>query len=80
MDDTTTRSQIRDHLKMIAKDFANGVFASPVATHAKVPPGVTGLREKKTEITYSYEEIPDGARIVIKKANVSALASIAVAN
>jgi hypothetical protein len=76
MDDTTTRSQIRDHLKMISKDFANGVFASPVATHGEVPPGVAGLRERKTQITYSYEETPDGARIVIKTANASALASL----
>jgi len=74
--DTTTRSQIREHLKMISKDFANGVFTSPVATHGEVPPGVAGLREKKTQITYSYEETPDGARVVIKTADASALASL----
>ena len=75
-DDTTSRSQIREHLKMISKDFANGVFASPVATHGEMPPGVAVLREKKTQITYSYEETPDGARVVVTTADASALASL----
>jgi hypothetical protein len=75
-DDSTTRSQIREHLKMISKDFANGVFSSPIATHGEVPPGVAGLREKKTQITYSYEDTSDGARVVIRTADASALASL----
>lgn len=63
--DDVTRKQIRDHLKTISQEFANGVFTAPIATHAEVPPGVSVLRERKARITYAYEETPDGGRVVI---------------
>ena len=38
--DEVTRKQIRDHLKTISQEFRDGVFASPIATHGEVRPGV----------------------------------------
>lgn len=60
-----TRAQIRDHLKTISQEFAKGVFTSPLATHGEVPPGVPAMRERKARITYTYEETPDGARVIV---------------
>src|SRR5947207_4869962 len=63
--DAQTRQQIRNHLRTIAQEFAEGVFASPIATHAEVPPGVPLMRERKAQITYSYKKTADGAEVVI---------------
>jgi len=63
--DPAARKQIRDHLRTISQEFADGVFTSPIATHAEVPPGVQVMRERKSQIKYAYEETPDGARVII---------------
>ena len=70
--DADSRKQIRDHLQTIAREFADGVFTSPTATHAEVPPGVAVMRERKARIRYRYEETPDGARVVITTADRTA--------
>ncbi len=63
--DADSLKQIRDHLRAISQEFADGVFTSPIATHAEVPPGVPVMRERKSRIKYTYEETPDGARVII---------------
>jgi hypothetical protein len=63
--DSGSRKQIRDHLRTISQEFAEGVFTSPVATHSEVPPGVPVMRDRKARIKYTYEETPDGARVLI---------------
>jgi hypothetical protein len=63
--DAASRGQIRDHLKTISREFAAGVFTSPIATHAEVPPGVTVMRQRKSRIRYTYQETPDGARVIV---------------
>ncbi|PYT29455.1 MAG: hypothetical protein DMG57_11610 [Acidobacteria bacterium] len=47
--DAETRKQIRDHLRTISQEFADGVFTSPIATHAEVPPGVSLMRDRKAD-------------------------------
>jgi hypothetical protein len=63
--DAETRKQVRDHLRAISQQFAEGVFTSPIATHAEVPPGVPVMRERKARITYRCTETPTGAQVVI---------------
>ena len=63
--DAETRTQIRDHLRTISQEFADGVFTSPIATHAEIPPGVSVMRDLKARITYAYEETSAGARVII---------------
>ena len=63
--DAESRQQIRDHLRTISQEFANGVFTSPIGTHAEVPPGVQVMRERKSRIRYAYEETQEGARVII---------------
>jgi len=74
--DDTTRKQIRDHLKTISRQFADGVFTSPIATHAEVPPGVPVLRDRRARITYGYEETPEGARVIIGTKDRTARAAV----
>jgi hypothetical protein len=64
-DDTETRQQIRDHLRTISRQFADGLFTDPIATHAEVPPGVLVMQARKARITYTYEDKPTGGRVVI---------------
>jgi hypothetical protein len=74
--DADSRNQIRDHLKTISQEFAEGIFTSPIATHAEVPPGVTVLRERSLGIKYTYEETPAGARVVIGTADRAARTAV----
>ncbi len=63
--DDVTLNQIRDHLRTISQEFADGIFTSPTITHAETPPGVSILRERKARIKYGYEETPAGAQDII---------------
>ena len=44
--------------------------------HDEVPPGVPVMKEKRAEISYTFEELPTGARVFIKSANPEALKAI----
>jgi hypothetical protein len=70
--DETSRKQIRDHLRTIAREFAAGIFTSPIFTHAEVPPGVSVLQERKAALRYSYQELLNGARVVIDSSDDTA--------
>lgn len=74
--DETTRRQIRDHLTTVAKEFAEGEFKAPVATHAEVPPGVPEMRSRKDRIQYRYEETSNGGQVVIATKDRKALAAV----
>ena len=74
--DDATRKQVRDHLKKIAREFAEGIFTSPIATHGEVPPGVEVLRERKALVQYSYEETAAGGRVIIHTADSRALTAM----
>jgi hypothetical protein len=74
--DAESRQQIRDHLRRISHKFADGVFTGPIATHAQVPPGVTVMRARKARISYTYEETPTGARVVIATSDGTALKAV----
>jgi len=70
--DEVTLKQIRDHLRTISQEFADGIFTGPIVTHAEVPPGVPVLRERKARIKYRYEETPKGAQVIISTTDRSA--------
>jgi hypothetical protein len=74
--DDATRASIREHLKMIAGDFARGDFSSPFATHGEVPPGAKEMARLKTDIHYAYEETAGGGRVVIRTDRPEAVAAI----
>lgn len=74
--DTEGRDQIRMHLSHIAAMFAAGNFKAPMLIHDQVPPGVPTLQRLKAEVSYRFEEIPDGGRVRIATKNEEALSAI----
>lgn len=74
--DSTNRNQIRMHLGHIAKAFQSGDFDIPMFVHDTVPPGVPEMKRLQKNIHYSFEETPNGGRVVITSANKEALEAI----
>ncbi len=74
--DTTNRNEIRMHLGHIAKAFQNGDFDIPMFVHDTVPPGVQEMKRLRKDIQYSFEETPNGGRVVIYSANKEAIEAI----
>jgi hypothetical protein len=74
--DANNRDNIRMHLAHIAQAFANGDFDIPMFVHATVPPGVQEMKRLREKIRYSFEETPNGGRVVISSSDKEVLAAI----
>jgi hypothetical protein len=74
--DSQNMQAIRSHLAHIATMSSNGEFSIPMFVHDQVPPGVPVMKDKRAEISYSFEELPTGGRVRIKTANPDALKAI----
>jgi len=74
--DTQSMQAIQSHLKHIATTFSNWEFSIPMFVHDQVPPGVPVMKEKRAEISYSFEELPAGGRVRIKTKQPDALKAI----
>ncbi len=74
--DSQNMQAIRSHLTHIATMFSNGEFSIPMFVHDRVPPGVPVMKDKRAEISYTFEELPTGGRVRIKTANADALKAI----
>jgi len=70
--DAINRNEIRMHLGHIAKAFQSGDFDFPMFVHDTVPPGVREMKRLQKNIQYSFEETPNGGRVVISSANKEA--------
>jgi len=74
--DSHNLQAIRSHLTHIVTMFSNGEFSIPMFVHDHVPPGVPAMKEKRAEISYSFEELLAGARVRIKASSPDALKAI----
>jgi len=74
--DTESLDQIRMHLSHIAGMFAAGNFEAPMLIHDQVPPGVPTLQRLKADVSYRFEQIPDGGRVRIATKNKEALSAV----
>ena len=74
--DYTNAQAIRSHLAHIVVMFSKGDFALPMFIHERVPPGVETMKQNRSAIAYTFEEIPAGGRVRIKTANPGALKAI----
>ncbi len=74
--DAATVKAIREHLQIIAKDFAAGDFAKPLAVHDAMPDGAATMKELRGEIGYAYSEIESGGRVRITTKNPRALEAV----
>jgi hypothetical protein len=74
--DSQNLQAIRSHLTHIASLFSNGEFSIPMFVHNQVPPGVPAMKEKRAEISYSFEALAAGGRVRIKTTNPDALKAV----
>ena len=74
--DVSDRANIRMHLTHITKAFENGDFDIPMFVHDTVPPGVPEMKKPREQIHYSFQETPNGGRVVISSTDKEALTAI----
>ena len=74
--DSTNAEAIRSHLAHIVTMFSNGDFSLPLFIHDQLPQGVPVMKEKRSEIAYSFEALPAGGRVRIKTTNSEALDAV----
>jgi hypothetical protein len=74
--DSASRDHIRMHLQHISKAFAEGDFTDPHEVHAEVPPGVPVMKDRKDKLSYRYESIANGGRVVITTEDSNALEAV----
>ena len=64
------------HLEHIATAFAAGDFALPMFIHSTEPPGVATMKAKRAAMTFAYERLPRGGKVVVRTADPDALAAL----
>lgn len=74
--DSKTVAAIRSHIKEIAAEFREGDYSKPKFVHERFPDGVETMRERRRSIQYRFEELPEGARIVISTKDAQALDAV----
>ncbi len=74
--DTADTQAIRSHLAHIVAMFSAGDFSIPMFVHDRVPPGVDVMKKQRSEISYSFEELPSGGRVRIKTSSVDTLNAV----
>jgi hypothetical protein len=74
--DTQNMQAIRSHLTHIVTMFSNGDFSLPMFVHSQVPPGITEMKERRAEISYTFEELPAGGRVRISTKNHDVLNAV----
>ena len=60
----------------IKRAFADGDFDIPMFVHDTVPPGVPEMKRLREKIRYSFEDMPNGGRVVLSTNDKEALAAI----
>jgi hypothetical protein len=75
--DSVGVAAIRAHMDTISKSFGNGDFAVPGFVHATGDvPGTAAMKRLKAEITYTPQDLPGGAQVVISTRNPQAISAI----
>jgi hypothetical protein len=74
--DTMGRDRIREHLRQIARAFADGDFSLPRRIHDQAPPGVDVMTARRAEIRYAYAPTARGGLVTISTRDAQALTAI----
>jgi len=74
--DTDDLKAIRMHQKHVVSMFSNGNFSVPMFIHSQTPPGVAEMKDRRADITYTFEDLPTGGRVRIETANHDAMNAI----
>ena len=75
-DDSVGVSQIRAHIREIARAFKAGDFSTPSFVHMQDVPGTRIMRERRVAITYDARDLPRGAELLIQTNDPDALKAI----
>lgn len=67
---------IRSHLTHIVIMFSDGDFSIPMFIHDQVPAGVEVMKKGHGQISYSFEEMPAGGRVLIKTKSEETLKAV----
>jgi hypothetical protein len=74
--DTESRDQIRSHFRHIVQMFAEGSFNAPMLVHGVAVPGTATMTRLKTELHWTLQETPRGAKIIVVADNKEALDAV----
>ena len=74
--DSASRDHIRMHLQHIAKAFSAGDFTDPHEVHAEDPPGIPVMKDRKDKISYQFESVAKGGRVVITTVDTKAVEAV----
>jgi hypothetical protein len=74
--DSAGVSQIRAHIREIARAFKAGDFSTPATVHMQDVPGAKVMAEKRAAITYEPRDLPRGAELRIRTSDSAALRAI----
>jgi hypothetical protein len=74
--DQTSIDLVRRHLEHIAKQFSKGDFNVPMLVHDELPPGAKEMKARTDVITYTYESLPDGGKVIIRTVDAGARAAV----
>ena len=74
--DSAGVSQIRAHIREIARAFRAGDFSTPATVHMQDVPGAKVMAEKRAVITYEARDLPRGAELRIRTSDSAALRAV----
>jgi hypothetical protein len=67
---------IRDHLRVVALEFAAGNFTASATVHAQTVPGTADMRARGRAIRYEFRLLPRGGEIRITTSDPAALGAV----
>ncbi len=75
-DDAENVTAIRKHLKEEADVFSRGEFSDPASIHGEDMPGLAELEAGVESVEVRYEDLPDGAQIVLESDDPELVAAV----
>jgi hypothetical protein len=75
-EDKDSLAEIRMHLGHLTSMFKSGDFSIPMFVHSQNPPGTKIMAERRDQLTYSYEDLPNGGEVRIKTQDAEALRGV----
>jgi len=76
VDDSAGVAQIRQHMQLIARQFAAGDFHLPGVVHDREVPGTRIMAERRAAISYSVESLPLGGAVRVRSGDSLAVQAI----
>ena len=76
VDDTAGVRTIRDHLRTVARQFAEGDFSASATVHGRPVPGTAVMRARREAIRYAFRPLPRGGEVRISTHDREALRAI----